>query len=170
MDDNLKKILNTLEAQCSRREYCISDIRRKLKEKFSVCGAAADELIDSLVSDGFVDEGRYAAAFARDKASIALWGPVKIRFHLRAKGIEDSVISDAVAQIDGTKAAPGMEKLLLSKWKSLKDDPQGRLKLIKFALSRGYEYESVQNFLRNLTLSSPSLKETDPSEENPSSI
>ena len=38
-----------------------------------------------------------------------------------------------------------MRKLLDAKARSLEGDPQARFKLIKYALSRGYEYEDVKN-------------------------
>lgn len=40
-----------------------------------------------------------------------------------------------------------LENVLLSKERQLKDDPQSRLKLIKFALSRGYTYDEVKPVL-----------------------
>jgi uncharacterized membrane protein YqiK len=39
------------------------------------------------------------------------------------------------------------KKLLENKWKSLKDDPQGKMKLIRFALGRGYGYEDISSLL-----------------------
>lgn len=152
MDETGKKALVALQNQCARREYCSSDIIRKLRDKYEICGDVAEEIISSLKQGKYLDDFRYAAAFARDKSHLSMWGPAKIRCQLRAKGIGDDIISDALAQIDESEAQAGMEKLLHSKWKMLKDDPQGKLKLIRFALGRGYDYGSVQNFLRNLTL------------------
>ena len=111
----------------------------------------ADELVAALVADKFVDDSRYASAFAREKASLQGWGPIKIRFQLRAKGISDSVISAALEEIDADKASARLQKLLENKWHSLQDDPQGRLKLFKFALTRGYEYEEIDPIVRIIT-------------------
>ena len=105
----------------------------------------------SLISDKFVDDARYASAFAREKASLQGWGPIKIRFQLRAKGISDAVISGALEEIDADKASARLQKLLENKWNSLQDDPQGRLKLFKFALTRGYEYEEIDPLVRQIT-------------------
>ena len=41
--------------------------------------------------------------------------------------------------------------MLVNKWKTLADDPQGRLKLIRFALSRGYDYEPVRPIIERIT-------------------
>ena len=140
-----------MQGQCAKREYCAGDIRRKALGKLEWNREAAEEVVASLVADKFVDDARYASAFAREKSSLQGWGPVKIRFQLRAKGISDSDISAALEEIDAEKASARLEKLLANKWHSLQDDPQGRLKLIKFALSRGYEYEEIESLIRQIT-------------------
>ena len=52
-----------------------------------------------------------------------------------------------VTEVDAGRAESRLEKLLENKWKSLKDDPQGKMKLIRFALGRGYGYEEVSSLL-----------------------
>ena len=149
--DDFKAIKNQLEVLCAKREYCVSDIRRKALERLEGDRQKADEMVAALVADKFVDDARYASAFAREKASLQGWGPIKIRFQLRAKGISDAIISSALGEIDPDKASARLEKLLLNKWHTLQDDPQGRLKLIKFALTRGYEYEEIDPLVRQIT-------------------
>ncbi len=139
-----------MEALCAKREYCVSDIRRKALLKLEGDGEAAEEIVASLVADKFVDDARYASAFAREKASLQGWGPIKIRFQLRMKGISDADINAALDDVDTEKAAARLERLLETKWKTLREDPQGRLKLIKFALSRGYDYSEVERFLTQI--------------------
>ncbi|MBR0300483.1 MAG: RecX family transcriptional regulator [Bacteroidales bacterium] len=145
-----KEVLSAMEALCAKREYCVSDIRRKALLKLEGDGEAAEEIVASLVADKFVDDARYASAFAREKASLQGWGPIKIRFQLRMKGISDADISAALDDVDTEKAAARLERLLVTKWKTLREDPQGRLKLIKFALSRGYDYSEVERFLTQI--------------------
>ena len=147
----MNEVLDKLEALCAKREYCVSDIRRKAIERLDGDRQAAEERVQSLIGNTFVDDARYASAFAREKSGLQGWGPIKIRFQLRAKGISDSIITEALSEIDGTKARTRLEKLLENKWRSLSDDPQGRLKLIKFALSRGYEYEDTEPLIKRIT-------------------
>lgn len=147
-----KEVLSALEALCAKREYCVSDIRRKALDRLEGDRDAASEVVESLLADGFVDDARYASAFAREKASLQGWGPVKIRFQLRMNGVSDADISAALDEIDSDKASARLEKLLENKWRSLADDPQGRLKLIKFALSRGYEYSEVEGLVKRITV------------------
>lgn len=144
MDEKAKKILSRLEAQCSKREYCRSDIMAKAVKAMEGDRQTASELVDSLVADKFVDDFRYASAFAREKASISGWGPVKIRFMLSGKGISKEIADAALKEIDEDMAGNKLEKVLTAKWKTLEGDPQAKLKLLKFALSRGYEYDAVR--------------------------
>ena len=151
MEEREKQVFDALSAQCAKREYCTSDVRRKALERLEWDAAAADAVVASLVDEGFVDDRRYAAAYARDKSALAGWGPVKIRSALLARGVPREVVLDALGEIDADRAADRLEKVLEAKWRTLRDDPQGRLKLIRFALSRGYDYDSIRPLINRLT-------------------
>ena len=150
-----KKVLERLQRQCARMEYCVSDVRRKALKAMEGDAEAAERIVASLVADRFVDDRRYAAAFAREKSGLSGWGPVKIRSALLARQIPREVIAGALEEIDPDRAAARLEKVLETKWKTLADDPQGRLKLIRFALSRGYDYEPVRPLVERITRPAP---------------
>lgn len=150
MDERLEKALDRLRGLCSRREYCVEDVRQKALKLLDADACAADEVVTRLVKDKYVDNMRYASAFARDKASIQGWGEVKIRYMLSAKGIEKDVIDAALEEIDQMKASDRLMKLLENKYKSLKGDSQWKLKLLRFALGRGYSYDKVNSCIKKL--------------------
>ena len=137
--DDFAKMLDRLQAQCVKREYCRSDIFRKALTAFDGDKDAAERLVASLVEDRFVDDSRYAAAFAREKARLSGWGPMKISFALTAK----AVVSEALKEVDPDEADSRMVSVLEAKYRALKGDPQEKFKLIKFGLTRGYEYEKI---------------------------
>ena len=110
--EEIGKVLDRLRRQCSRREYCSSDILRKAAEALGKDYDAASEVLRVLVEERYVDDLRYASAFARDKSSIAGWGEVKIRYMLSAKGVAKKVIDEALQEIDRPKADMRLEKLL----------------------------------------------------------
>ena len=153
MDGNANQLMLSLQAQCVKREYCVQDIRRKAVEKLDGDRDAAEEVVQALIADKFVSDARYASAFAREKSSLQGWGAIKIRFMLRSKGISEEDVSAALGEIEPDKAASRLERLLQNKWHSLRDDPQGRLKLIKFALGRGYEYSDIEPLVKRITAS-----------------
>lgn len=135
---------------CSRREYCVADIRRKLADALEGDTDAVKEVLDSLIREKYVDDMRYASAFARDKASIAGWGSIKISHALLAKGVDRVIIGEALKEVDCTKAEDRMEKLMANKYRSLKDDPQCRLKMLRFGLGRGYCYDEINETIEKL--------------------
>jgi regulatory protein len=139
-----KKVLERLQRQCARMEYCTSDIRRKALKAMEGDEEAAGRIVESLLNDRFVDDRRYAAAFAREKSALQGWGAVKIRFLLRGKGVSDEIITEALQEIDAAKAASKLDKLAADKYRLLKDDPQCKLKMLKALLSRGYGYDEVE--------------------------
>lgn len=143
MDEKAEKILSKLQSQCARREYCRSEVFAKALKDLDGDRAAAEEVLESLVTERYVDDFRYASAFAREKAAITGWGPVKIRFALNGKGVPREAVEAALLEIDCGKADERMEKAMRAKWRTLEGDPHAKLKLLKFALSRGYEYDSV---------------------------
>lgn len=149
-DKDPAKVLDRMRRLCSRREYCTSEVLKKIRDSFEGDGAQVNEMLDVLVREKYVDDLRYASAFARDKSSISGWGEVKIRYMLSSKRIPKDVIDMAVKEIDGAKAEARLLKLMESKFRTLKDDPQCRIKMIRFGLGRGYGYEEVADVLDSL--------------------
>lgn len=151
-EDNKRIAMAKMEAICSRREYCNADIREKLR-RYLLPEEAVEEIISSLKSNRYLDDSRYAAAFARDKASLAGWGTKKIEYALRGKGVSADVIKGALQEVDSFKATERMEEVVLRKWKSLsreEDMEKRRIKTIKFGMGRGYSYEELSAFVRGL--------------------
>lgn len=139
----LRRVTDRMRALCSKREYCSSEIKKKLNDALEGDNEAVAGILDSLKKDGYVDDSRYASAFARDKSSIAGWGNIKIRHALAAKGVERDVVEAALKEIDPEKADSRLEKLAANRYKALKDDPQCRLKMLRYLLGRGYSYDEV---------------------------
>lgn len=136
--------LSRLQKLCSKAEYCEADIYRKALKDLEGDADAARKVLEALISEKYVDNARYASAFAREKAAIQGWGPVKIRFQLKAKGVSEENIRAALEEVDEGKQADKLRKVLLAKARSLAGDPQFRLKLLRFGLTRGYDYDAVE--------------------------
>lgn len=144
----MEKALDKMRRLCSRREYCVSDIRSRLIKELEGDVQKVEAALVKLKEEKYVDDLRYAAAYARDKAAISGWGVTKIRYMLTGKGVAKDIISEALNEIDESKATSRLEKLLEHKYKSLKDDPQWKMKLLRFALGRGYSYDEVSDQIR----------------------
>ena len=145
-----QKVADRLRGLCSRREYCSADILKKAMSALDGDRARAETVVAKLIDEKYIDDLRYSSAFARDKSSIAGWGETKIRYMLSAKGISNHTIAEALESIDEDKASGRLEKLMEAKARSLKDDPQARLKMLRFGMGRGYAYEAVAEVTDNI--------------------
>lgn len=143
----MEKVLDRMRNLCSRREYCRADIMKKVVSALDGDREKAEKVMEILVAEKYIDEFRYASAFARDKSSISGWGETKIRYMLSSKGVPREIIDKALEEIDESKAMTRLEKLMENKYRSLKDDPQCRLKMLRFGLGRGYGYDEVSEVL-----------------------
>lgn len=149
-EGDVQKLIDRLRRMCSRREYCMSDILKKTATALDGDRDAAAKVLDVLVSEKYVDDLRYATAYAREKAMIAGWGETKIRYMLSTKRIDRALVDQALTEIDSSKADSRLQKLLENKARTLKADPQIRLKLLRFALGRGYQYDDVVRVLQDI--------------------
>ena len=144
------KVLARLQALCSRQECCSSDIYRKALKAFEGDEERASRLLESLKNDRFVDDLRYASAYAREKSSLSGWGRVKIAYMLSGKGIARDTVNKALDDIDSGAAGSRLESLLAAKYRTISEDPQCRLKLLRYALGRGYGYDEVKDAVERL--------------------
>lgn len=79
-------------------------------------------------------------------------GPRKIAFALSAKGIAPDVVKAALEEVDEGESARRMREVVEVKWRSVKVATpfERRQKVLRFALSRGYDYERVSEVLDSL--------------------
>lgn len=124
---------------CAAAEQCSGDLRAKiLKKGFS--HQQADEMLSYLISNGYVDDTRYARAFASDKVRFSGWGKMKIRMALRVKGFSDSDISVALDNVSSADYAGALDKALSVKAGGLDlTDVRDRQRLYRHLASRGFE-------------------------------
>jgi len=144
------QMLSRMAALCSRSERCEADIVAKLRAM-----GAGEEAVASIIArlrqEHFIDDGRYARAFVRERSEYAGWGRRKIEFALRRKGIEQSAIEAAIDELNSTETEEKLRSLLAQKNRSTKapDAYSRRGKLIRFALSRGFDMDLILKCLPN---------------------
>jgi len=145
MDENAQysKVLSRMQNLCAKRECCSADVLRKAVRLLDGDNGMAAKLVSDLVSEKYVDDLRYSEAFVREKSSLSGWGPVKIGYMLSAKGISRDVIAEALKEIEPDSASMKLENILKAKYKTVREEKDCKLKLLRFALGRGYNYEDV---------------------------
>lgn len=175
-----EQALDRLRAKCSRAEYCSGQIASTLK-RWKYEGDIA-EIVSTLVAEKFVDDARFANAFVRDKLKFNGWGRQKIVYKLRSLAVPSVIIEAALKEnyysspdgefygaengnerdcggghvnADKLSGYKVLEKLLERKWNSLKkDEPlqNRKAKAVRFAMSRGFDYEDVIKIVHRLSI------------------
>lgn len=139
-------------ARCAQREYCRAD----WCERFVRAGlprAACEQVLDRLEDEGYIDEARYARAFAHDKVRYERWGRIKIAAALSAKRLATAAIDEALGQIDDAEYRAAFLSAVQTKLRSMGYAPlpeasspwqaqlsaADRARLVRFLASRGFE-------------------------------
>lgn len=140
-----KDALSRMAAYCASAEHCRAEVVEKL-QRWGIAYDAIDRIIDCLEQEQYIDEERYCRAFIRDKYRFAKWGKVKIGQSLQLKKIPSKVYRPFLDEIDEEEYFSILQKLLMAKRKSISAETDYELncKLMRFALSRGFEMKDIR--------------------------
>ena len=104
---------------------------------------------DYLGANRYVDDRRYARSFVNDKLKYNKWGPRKIEQSLWMKHIDESILREALDDVDNEEYISVLRPLLTSKRKTTKaeTDYEMNQKLLRFAIGRGFTFEQVKEVI-----------------------
>ena len=144
-----EQALIRLEAQCAGAEHCTFEIQQKLR-RWKIISHDAEKIIESLKSRNFLNDNRFAKAYVSDKAKFAKWGQRKIIAGLLAKHIDYKIINTCIEQLDPEIFTENLLHLLKAKAAQHADTNtyEGRTRLYRYALSRGYLPKDVSVMIR----------------------
>ena len=151
-DEKIKNdAFKKMAALCSRSEQCTPDIRKKLLAS-GLDENEAEEILEKLKSENFIDDERYARAYAAEKFRLNKWGRVKIRYYLKAKGLDEQTMESGIASLDEEKYKAALLKTMKEKARKVKKknryEQMGQI--IRFAQSRGYEPELIHRHMNEV--------------------
>ena len=140
--------LKRAAALCSNQEQCSSQIMEKLRS-WKVSDGDAEQIIQVLTREKFLDDARYAMIYVRDKFRFNAWGKVKLKVMLSQKNIPGPLIEDALDQIDPEHYKETCTRIIQEKAATLKETNQFKRKgkLFRFAAQRGFESELIHQIL-----------------------
>lgn len=149
-----KEALHRLEDICSRSEHCTYELEQKM-ERWGINKSTKEKIIDRLIETRFVDDERFAYAYAREKYIFSKWGQRKIMSGLYAKRIPKWIIDKALDGINKREYAAIAFRVVALKLQSLPEEMPGyekKQRLVRFALSRGYETTLVMKIINSRKL------------------
>ena len=129
------------------------EVSMKLKS-WGLIQEAIDLLIIELIQFNFLNEERYARNYARGKFRIKKWGKLKIRMALKKREVFFKCIDIAMLEIDDKTYLNTLKELLQKKNDVLKETNsyKRKMKLIRYLVTRGYEYDLIHDALVELKL------------------
>ncbi len=144
-------MLHRMAAYCSTAERCLYDIEKKIQQA-GLSPEAANRIISRLVKEKFIDENRFARSFVNDKLRFNKWGKVKISYELKKRNIPVDILREAMEGIDDLEYNCLLLSILKEKKKTVKgkDDRDIFIKLLRFAVGRGFESKETISCLRQL--------------------
>ena len=139
-----EQIISKLTAVCARAEHCKDDMLRRM-QRWQVDEATQREVISYLVKEKYIDEERYARFFINDKIKYNRWGRRKVEQALYFKHIPREVYEPLLDDVANEDFESVLLPLLQNKVKNLKyaNDYEKRMKLLRFAMQRGFSYEQA---------------------------
>ena len=153
MSQDTEYILNKARAYCALQERCISEIEDKLLE-WKVRQEKAEQIIEQLVREDYLNEERFAKSFAGGKFRINHWGKTKIIYELERRRVPDLIIQIGLEEIEDEEYERTLKEILTRKNREIKDkDPfKRKQKLVAFAMQKGYHYGLVKKVLDRVKL------------------
>ncbi|WP_428329631.1 regulatory protein RecX [Mucilaginibacter sp.] len=148
-----KVALAKAEHYCAYQDRSQQEVRDKLYE-WGLWTSAVENIISLLISDNFLNEERFAKAYAIGKFRQKGWGKIKIKQGLKFKKVPDVLIKKALMTIPDDDYLQMLQKILTKKAATVteKDAYKRKYKLQLYALGRGYESDLILFVLKDSDL------------------
>ena len=141
-----------LKQYCAYQERSHYEVEQKLYD-LGIRKPSQDEIIAKLIEEDYLNEERFAKAFAGGKFRMKDWGRKKIYYALKEKRVSEYSIKQAMKEIDEEEYLKNMKELVEEKYGSIKDEQHlvRKKKTIDYLLQKGYEFDLVTKAVNELT-------------------
>ncbi|MDE6684220.1 MAG: RecX family transcriptional regulator, partial [Duncaniella sp.] len=115
---------------------------RKKLTAWGIYPSDADKIIRRLEEMKFVDDARFARAYAHDKLVFSGWGRNKIIQGLWAKRLDREYIDASMDEIEPEEYESVCRRVIRSKIRLSKDGLstyESKMKILRYAVQRGFE-------------------------------
>lgn len=143
-----EQALQKLKHYCAYQERCHAEVKEKLYN-LGVWKKEHDEIIATLIEENYLNEERFAIAYAGGRFRIKQWGRVKIKYELKQKQVSEYCIKKALKQIEEEDYLKTLQKLANQKYASLKSEQHliRKKKTMDYLLAKGFEMDLVRGVM-----------------------
>ncbi|SHG72931.1 regulatory protein RecX [Winogradskyella jejuensis] len=140
-----------LENYCAYQERCHKEVKDKLL-KMRMIPEAIDQIMVHLIANNYLNEERFAKAFARGKFRIKKWGKNRIIRELKFREISNYSIDSALKEIDLDDYYQTLHELTEKRIAQVKETNiyKKKKKVADYLLYRGWESNLVYEKLNEL--------------------
>ena len=135
-----------LKHYCGYQERSHDEVKQKLYG-LGLHRQDVEELISQLIEENYLNEERFAIAFAGGRFRLKQWGRIKIEYELKQKKVSPYCIRKALDEIDEEDYLKTLNRLAEKKWNSLRGPGNtGYVRSSKtttYLLQRGFERAQV---------------------------
>lgn len=153
---NPRSVLTPEQAKARAQSYCAYQERSQQEVRDKLYGwglhrADVEALIADLIADNFLNEERFALAYASGKFRMKGWGRQKIKQGLQLKAVSPPLIRIALASLDGREYERQLQRLLTEKARTETETNtyKRKHKLMRYALGKGYEGDLILQLLND---------------------
>lgn len=149
---SFEQAMQRAAALCAKCEQCSPDILKKLTA-WGLSRSDADTIIRKLEEMRFLDDERFAKAYAHDKMAFSGWGRMKIVKGLWAKRLPKTLVDDAIDNLDKEEYIGIAKRVIAARARlnpELLSDYEGKTKLLRFAAGRGFELSLASKIINAL--------------------
>lgn len=134
---------------CAYQERCHQEMRNKLYE-WGLYPDAVENILANLITENFLNEERFAKAYAGGKFRIKKWGRIKIKIELKKRKLSDYCIKKGILEIDDKDYIKTLKEIIAKKSKEIKGGSlQVRnYKIVQYAASRGFEQDLIWDIIK----------------------
>ena len=146
-----EQALQKLKQYCAYQERSHQEVVQKLWE-LGIRKSDHDEIISALIEDDYLNEERFAIAFAGGKFRMKDWGRKKIFYGLKEKGVSQYCITKALASINEEDYSKTLQQVAEKRYESLKGEQYlaRKKKTIDYLLQKGFEHERINAVVNSL--------------------
>jgi regulatory protein len=143
----LQRAMDIAYRYLARRDRTVCEVRRHLEDK-RVEPDAIEQAVDELQHQGYLDDTRYARAYAEDRRALDGWGPDRIARRLAQAGVGPDDVAAALAARGPEQELEAAVEVLRTKLRVAPDDDRGRERALGLLVRRGYELETAYDAVR----------------------
>lgn len=144
-----EQAIQKLKHYCGYQERCHSEVVSKLYD-LGIYKNEHDEIISTLIQENYLNEERFAIAFAGGKFRLKQWGKTKIKYELKGKQVSEYCIKKALATIPPSDYLQTAQKLFDAKSNTLKSEKNifiKKRKLQDYLMQKGYEINVIKELI-----------------------